>query len=79
MSTQYEVEKFGRGAQGHWFGFGARRFADLAGAREYFEGFAADQERVLSDGMRIDLRIRKGRKVLAQVGGSAGKSIRWID
>lgn len=69
MTTQYEVEKFGRDGQGKWFGFGARRFQDLTAARAYFEKFATDQHDVLSNGLRIDLRVRKGRRVLSTVGG----------
>lgn len=69
MGTQYEVEKFARDGDGKWFGFGARRFSNLAEAREYFEAFAAEQARVLDNGLRIDLRTRKGRKVIAEVGG----------
>lgn len=65
----YEVEKFGRSGDGKWFGFGARRFGDIAQARDYFMAFASGQKRVLSNGIRIDLRERKGRKVLAIVGG----------
>lgn len=65
----YEVEKFARGLGGQWFGFGARRFREYAVAREYFERFAADQVDVLSNGIRIDLRTRKGRRLLATVGG----------
>ena len=46
--------------QGQWFGFGARRFATLESARSYFEAFATSQSRVLDNGIRIDLRARKG-------------------
>jgi len=65
----YEVEKFGRGMQGKWFGYGARRFATLEAARAYFERLAAEQSDALDNGLRIDLRERKGRRVLAEVGG----------
>lgn len=65
----YEVEKFGRGLNGNWFGYGARRFADLASARAYLEAFAASQVDVLGNGIRIDLRERAGRKTIATVGG----------
>lgn len=66
---QYEVEKFARGGNGQWFGMGARRFGDEGAAREYFAGFAAEQAGVLGNGIRIDLRRRAGRQVIAQVGG----------
>lgn len=67
--SQFEVEKFARGNDGKFFGMGARRFADADAARAYFESFAAEQARVLSSGIRIDLRQRKGRRVIATVGG----------
>lgn len=70
--AQFEVEKFGRADKGEWFGFGARRFADEAKARAYFEAFAREQAAVLSNGIRIDLRVRAGRRVLATVGGRLG-------
>lgn len=80
--VQFEVEKFGRGGQGEWFGFGARRFASESAARTYFERFAAEQVDVLSNGIRIDLRVRAGRRVLATVGGlldsAAAKRIREV-
>lgn len=69
MTIQYEVEKFARGSQGQWFGYGARRFGGLAEARAYLERFAAEQANVLGSGIRIDLRTRKGRTVIARVGG----------
>lgn len=69
ISTEYEVEKFGRGLDGKWFGFGARRFRSLSEARSHFERFAAQQHDVLCNGVRIDLRTRKGRVVIATVGG----------
>ena len=62
----FEVEKFGRGGNGEWFGFGARRFPDLANAEAAFLAFAASQASVLGDGLRIDLRRRKGRMTLAE-------------
>ena len=65
----YEVEKFSRGARGEWFGLGARRFADLAAARTYFNDFRTAQSAVLGNGIRIDLRERASRKVVATVGG----------
>ena len=65
----YEVEKFGRGGDGKWFGCGAKRFKTEAEARACFVAFADDQKEVLSNGLRIDLRVRKGRRVLATVGG----------
>ena len=65
----YEVEKFGRGGAGRWFGFGARRFASEPAARAYLASFAAAQADVLGNGIRIDLRVRAGRRVLATVGG----------
>lgn len=68
-TTQYEVEKFGRGGNGSWFGYGARRFGNLAEAETYFRSFAADQASVLNNGLRIDLRVRKGSIVLLTVGG----------
>lgn len=68
-TTTYEVEKFCRDTKGQWFGRGARRFTTLAAAREYFTSFAAEQHDVLSNGIRIDLRERRGRRVLATVGG----------
>jgi len=66
---QYEVEKFARGEGGKWFGFGARRFLGRRAAEEYFARFAAEQAAVLSAGVRIDLRARTGRRVVAVVGG----------
>lgn len=69
MTIQYEVEKFGRGSQGQWFGYGARRFGGLDAARAYLAQFAAEQASVLGNGIRIDLRTRKGRTVIATVGG----------
>lgn len=66
---QYEVEKFGRGTDGKWFGFGARRFSNIDEARDYFSQFAAAQKDVLSNGIRIDMRERKDRRVIATVGG----------
>jgi hypothetical protein len=69
MTTTYEVEKFARGTNGQWFGMGARRFIAVAEARSYFEQFAGEQKAVLSSGIRIDLRVRKGRRVIATVGG----------
>lgn len=75
----YEVEKFGRGSDGKWFGFGAKRFPDLGAAEAYFVEFAAAQHEVLNNGLRIDLRIRKGRALLAVVGGrmTDATTIRW--
>lgn len=69
IQYQYEVEKFARGSQGQWFGYGARRFGGLDVARSYLERFADEQAGVLGNGIRIDLRTRKGRKVIATVGG----------
>jgi len=68
-ASSYEVEKFGRGLDGRWFGFGARRFGDADAARSYFEAFVAEQACVLDNGIRIDLRVRAGRKVIATAGG----------
>lgn len=65
----YEVEKFARGLDGRFFCCGARRWASLDDAMEYFRRFADAQKNVLGNGIRIDLRVRKGRKVLASVGG----------
>lgn len=65
----FEVEKFIRGGDGKWFGCGAKRFKTETEARTYFAAFAAEQKEVLSNGIRIDLRIRKGRKTIATVGG----------
>lgn len=67
--TTYEVEKFSRGARGEWFGLGARRFADLAAAQAYFATFATAQAEVLSNGIKIVLRTRAGRRTVAVVGG----------
>lgn len=72
MSKQYEVEKFARGNDGKFFGMGARRFSNLADAREYFDEFRAEQSAVLGNGIRIDLRVRAGRKTIASVGGTLG-------
>lgn len=68
-TTQYEVEKFGRGCNGSWFGYGARRFGNLTEAEAYFRSFAEEQSSVLGNGIRIELRIRKGRVTLLTVGG----------
>ena len=80
--SQYEVEKFARGNNGEWFGFGARRFASESAARAYLARFAEDQAPVLTNGIRIDLRLRAGRRVLATVGGLldrvAAKQIREV-
>ena len=80
--NQYEVEKFSRGTDGKWFARGARRFDSLEAASAYFANFVADQCGVLDNGTRIDLRIRKGRKVLATCGGridvEGAHAIRWL-
>lgn len=68
---QYEVEKFYRGADGKWHARGARRFKDLESAKRYLERFAEEQKEVLGRGIRIDLRERKGRKVIMSVGRQA--------
>lgn len=65
----FEVEKFGRGRDGKWFGCGAKRFETEPEARDYFVDFAAEQRDVLSNGVRIDMRTCKGRKLIATVGG----------
>jgi hypothetical protein len=65
----FEVEKFSRGGDGKWSGCGAKRFKTEAEARAYLVEFAAYQKEVLSNGIRIDLRIRKGRRTIATVGG----------
>jgi hypothetical protein len=69
-TSTYEIEKFARDGQGRWFGMGARRFATLPDADAYFAEFAASQSRVLSNGLRIDMRTRKGRTLIACVGGT---------
>ncbi len=82
MTTTYEVEKFGRGNKGQWFGFGARRLATLAEATTYLESFAEEQSAVLGAGIRIVLRTRKGRRTLAEVGGrdsGCRTAIRWAE
>jgi hypothetical protein len=80
--TQYEVEKLQRGGNGQWFGRGARRFTSLGSATAYLESFAAEQRDVLDNGTRIDLRERRGRKVLATVGGLLDakrvRTVRWL-
>lgn len=69
MKTTYEVEKFYRDNQGQWCAAGAKRFAAREAAVAYFASFRESQRDVLSNGIRIDLRERRGRKVLMQVGG----------
>jgi hypothetical protein len=69
MKMKYEVEKYARDSQGQWMGFGAKRFPELSVAREYLASFANEQKNVLGNGTKIELRQRKGKRLLAIVGG----------
>ena len=70
--ASFEVEKFMRGNDAKWFACGARRFRDETSARQYFADFVDDQRRVLGAGLRIDLRVRAGRTLIARAGGILG-------